>query len=93
MLNLFGESQEKEELFLDMGFPPLNKILSGEYTKGFPYGRVAEIYGPAASGKTLLATLAMIQGQRAGGMAIFTDWECAFSQKFAEQIGLNGNGV
>jgi protein RecA len=54
-----------------------------------PYGRVAEIYGPAASGKTVLATLAMIQAQRQGGMAVFVDWECAFSERFAAEVGLN----
>jgi recombination protein RecA len=80
---------EPEEMFLDTGFPPLNKILGGGYDKGFLYGRVAEIYGPAASGKTVLATLAMIQAQRAGGMALFVDWERAFSVRFAEEIGLD----
>lgn len=89
MLELFGEGQEKEELHLSFGYPPLNKILSGDYVRGLPYGRVTEVFGPPASGKTLLATMAMIEGQRAGGMAIFCDWECAFSQKFAEEIGLN----
>lgn len=83
------DTPEPEELFLDMGFPPLNKILGGDYTKGFPYGRVAEIYGPAASGKTVLATQAMIRAQQQGGMAIFVDWECAFSEAFAEEMGLN----
>lgn len=80
---------EEEELYLDMGYAPLNKILGGDYTKGFPYGRVSEIYGPAASGKTVLATLAMIQAQRQGGMAVFVDWECAFSDRFAQEMGLN----
>lgn len=84
----FQEPEEKEQ-FLCMGYAPLNKILSGTYTGGFLYGRVAEIFGPAASGKTVLATLAMIQAQRAGGMAVFVDWECAFSERFAAEIGLN----
>ena len=83
--------QEKgeEDRYLDMSYPPLNKILSGTYTGGFLYGRVSEIFGPPASGKTALATLAMVQAQRTGGMAVFVDWECAFSVQFAEQLGLN----
>lgn len=88
---LMSKTREVEppEQFLDMGFPPLNKILGGGYDKGLLYGRVSEIYGPAASGKTVLATLAMIQAQRAGGMALFVDWERAFSTAFAEEIGLD----
>ena len=81
--------EKEEEIFLDMGYAPLNKILSGSYAGGFLYGRVSEIFGPPASGKTALATLAMTQAQRAGGMAVFVDWECAFSVQFAEQLGLN----
>ena len=54
-----------------------------------PEGRIAEVYGPPASGKTLLATLMMIQAQRAGGMAIFVDHEHAFNKAFAASFGLN----
>lgn len=75
--------------WLDLGYAPLNMILSGDPAKGFPGGRMIEIAGPAASGKTLLATMAMIAAQQAGGVAIFEDWERAFSAKFAQQIGLN----
>ena len=82
-------TEEAPEVFLDMGYPPLNKILGGNYSNGFLYGRIVEIYGPAASGKTVLATLAMIQGQRAGGMGVFVDWERAMSVPFAQEIGLN----
>lgn len=81
------ETQPKH--WLDMGYPPLNKMISGSYTKGLPGGRIAEIYGPSASGKTLLATMAMIAAQRAGGVAIFIDWERAFNAKFAEEMGLD----
>lgn len=94
-MDAFAESmgklyeEEEDEQFLDMGYPPLNKILGGTYSRGLPYKRVTEIFGPEASGKTVLATLAMVQAQRAGGMAVFVDWECAFSERFAEEIGLN----
>lgn len=75
--------------WLDMAYPPLNHILSGSYTKGLPGGRIIEIYGPSASGKTLLATMAMIAAQRAGGVAVFIDWERAFNAKFAQEVGLD----
>jgi recombination protein RecA len=91
LLAAVGENSENVEpkLWLDMGYAPLNKIISGDPTRGFPAGRMGEIAGPSASGKTLLATLAMIATQRAGGIAIFVDWEQAFSIPLAEMLGLN----
>lgn len=86
-----GENDVEQEPkhWLDMGYPPLNKILSGDYARGLPSGRIIEIYGPSAAGKTLLATQAMIAAQRAGGIAIFIDWERAFNAKFAAEMGLD----
>jgi protein RecA len=91
LLAAVGENDVETEPkhWLDMGYPPLNKMLTGDYTRGLPGGRIAEIYGPSASGKTLLATMAMIAAQRAGGIAIFIDWERAFNSKFAEEMGLD----
>jgi protein RecA len=90
MEKLFSEPEDSKPLtLLNTGYPPLNKILSGQYGGGFPEGRIAEVYGPPASGKTLLATLMMIQAQRAGGMAIFVDYEHAFNKEFAASFGLD----
>lgn len=73
---------------LDMGYPPLNKMLTGSPFRGLTCGRIYEIAGPASSGKTLLATMAMIAAQEQGGIAIMEDWEQAFSADLAAQIGL-----
>ena len=90
MAKLFAEDKEDTpDTFLSTGYPPLDFILSGSYVGGMPEGRIAEVYGPPASGKTLLATLMMIQAQRAGGMAIFVDHEHAFNKAFAASFGLN----
>lgn len=91
LLAAVGENDEQTEPkhWLDMGYPPLNKMLSGSYTRGLPAGRIIEIYGPSAAGKTLLATQAMISAQRAGGIAIFVDWERSFNAKFAQEMGLD----
>jgi recombination protein RecA len=75
--------------WLDSGYAPLNKIITGDYDKGWAYGRMFEIYGGEASGKTVLATLAMKSAQDAGGVAVFVDWERSFNAEFAAQIGLN----
>lgn len=75
--------------WLDMGYGPLNTMISGYPDRGLAGGRMYEIAGPSASGKTLLATQAMIAAQRAGGFAIFVDWEQTFNQEFATRMGLN----
>lgn len=88
---VIGENSTETEPthWLDTGYLPLNKIISGDPARGLPGGRIGEIAGPSASGKTLLATLAMIAAQRAGGIAIFVDWERAFNATLARTLGLN----
>lgn len=88
-----GENSKGSEptSWLDTGYLPLNKMISGDPTRGFAGGRMYEIAGPSASGKTLLATQAMIAAQRSGGCAIFIDWEQTFNQEFATRLGLNCN--
>lgn len=58
---------------------------------GLPRGRVVEIYGPEASGKTTLALEAIAQAQKLGGNAIFVDAEHAFDPTYAEALGINLN--
>ncbi|MDE9125808.1 hypothetical protein PZW08_28955, partial [Klebsiella pneumoniae] len=47
---------QKVSHWIDSGFPPLNKAISGRYDGGFPSGRIVEIFGPPSAGKTFLAT-------------------------------------
>ncbi len=56
---------------------------------GFPKGRVTEIYGPEASGKTTLALHAVAEAQRAGGTAAFIDAEHALDTSYAERLGVD----
>lgn len=56
---------------------------------GFPKGRVIEIYGPEASGKTTLAMHCIAEAQKKGGIAAFVDAEHAFDRFYAEKIGIN----
>jgi len=88
-----GKNDSEDEItnYLDSGYPPLNKIISDDYDKGIPYGRMGEVYGPSAVGKTVIATSLMIAAQRAGGVACFIDWERAFSTPFAREVGLDDN--
>jgi recombination protein RecA len=60
---------------------------------GLPRGRVVEIYGPEASGKTSLALHAVANAQKAGGVAAFIDAEHALDPVYAEAIGVDTNGL
>ena len=56
---------------------------------GLPRGRVIEIYGPEASGKTTLAIHAIAEAQKAGGIAAFIDAEHAFDRFYAQKLGVD----
>lgn len=56
---------------------------------GFPRGRIVEIYGPEASGKTSLALAVIAEAQRRGGQCAFVDAEHALDPAWAEVIGVN----
>ncbi|MBK78175.1 MAG: recombinase RecA [Flavobacteriaceae bacterium] len=56
---------------------------------GYPKGRVIEIYGPEASGKTTLTLHAIAECQKKGGIAAFIDAEHAFDRFYAEKLGID----
>jgi recombination protein RecA len=56
---------------------------------GVPRGRVVEIYGPEASGKTTLALHVIAEAQRTGGIAAFVDSEHALDVAYARNLGVN----
>src|SRR3990167_3740054 len=56
---------------------------------GLPRGRVVEIYGPEASGKTTLTLQTIASCQKAGGTAAFVDAEHALDPIYAEKLGVN----
>ncbi|RFA30978.1 recombinase RecA [Alkalilimnicola ehrlichii] len=56
---------------------------------GLPRGRVVEIYGPEASGKTTIALQAIAQAQATGGTAAFIDAEHALDPSYADKLGVD----
>ena len=56
---------------------------------GVPRGRVVEIFGPEASGKTTLALQVIAQAQRSGGTAAFVDAEHALDPTYASKLGVD----
>jgi len=56
---------------------------------GLPRGRVTEVFGPEASGKTTLTLQVIAEVQRAGGVAAFVDAEHALDPTYAGKLGVN----
>ncbi len=71
------------------GSSMLDLAISNRPNGGFPVGRITEITGLEASGKSLLAAHALANTQKAGGMAVYIDTENAVSREFLEAIGLD----
>lgn len=63
----------------------LDKALGG----GLPKGRIVEIWGYEASGKTMLTLHAISEVQKTGGTCAFVDAEHAFNPEFAENLGVD----
>ena len=75
---------------------PIEGISSGSLSvdlalggKGFPRGRIIEIYGPESSGKTTIALHSVAAAQRAGGIAAFIDAEHALDPSWAKKLGIS----
>lgn len=81
-----GDSKVEEIAVIPSGSLGLDIALG---VGGYPRGRVIEIYGPEASGKTTLAIHAIAEAQKAGGIAAFIDAEHAFDRFYAEKLGVN----
>ncbi|HKT33818.1 MAG TPA: recombinase RecA [Nitrospira sp.] len=60
---------------------------------GFPRGRVIEIFGPEASGKTTLTLHAIAEVQKSGGVAAFIDAEHALDLTYARKLGVQADDL
>ena len=80
--------------------PPIGVIPTGSIALdvalgvgGLPRGRVVEVYGPEASGKTTVALHAVANAQAAGGIAAFIDAEHALDPEYARAIGVDTDAL
>ncbi|WP_151708872.1 recombinase [Acinetobacter brisouii] len=91
LLKGIGDNHEEQAVtqWVDTGNPELNRIISGKYDGGLPFGRMIEVFGEPSTGKTADATEWMVRAQQMGGCAIFIDWERSFDVRLAEGFGLN----
>ena len=80
-----GEAKRMEVETIPTGCLSLDLALG---VMGVPRGRVVEIYGPEASGKTTLAQHIVAEIQKMGGIAAFVDAEHALDPEYARKIGV-----
>lgn len=81
-----GEQRDIEPVaVIGTGAPSLDAALG---CGGYPRGRVVEVFGPEASGKTTLTLHAIAECQRAGGVAAFVDAEHALDLRYAASLGV-----
>ncbi|MFH1745046.1 MAG: recombinase RecA [bacterium] len=82
----FGEARKVDVDAVPSGCLSLDLALG---IGGVPRGRIIEIYGPEASGKTTLAQHIIAEVQKLGGIAAFVDAEHALDPDYAAKIGIN----
>jgi recombination protein RecA len=81
-----GERVVEQVPVISTGCPSIDAALG---CGGYPRGRVTEIYGPEASGKTTLTLHAIAECQKAGGVAAFIDAEHALDVVYAKKVGVD----
>ena len=81
-----GEGRTADVPGIPTGALSLDIALGG---RGLPRGRIVEIYGPEASGKTTVTLHAVAMAQKAGGVAAFIDAEHALDPGWAKRIGVD----
>lgn len=87
---LLGQSTNSNIEAISTGSILIDEIIG---IGGLPRGRIVEIYGPEASGKTTLAMQAIAQSQRNGGICAFIDAEHALDPAHAKRLGLDTDNL
>lgn len=75
--------------WISSGCSMLDLAISNRPRGGFPVGRITEITGLEASGKSLLAAHTLAETQKKGGLAVYIDTESATSSEFLTAIGVD----
>jgi recombination protein RecA len=86
----FGEARKSDVDAVSTGCISLDLALG---IGGVPRGRIIEVFGPEASGKTTLAQHIIAEVQKQGGIAAFIDAEHALDPDYAKKIGVDVNNL
>lgn len=85
---MLGESTSNNIEAISTGSILINRAIG---IGGLPVGRIVEIFGPEASGKTTLAMHVIAQAQKRGGICAFVDAEHALDVTYAKNLGINAD--
>ncbi|QOR76833.1 MAG: recombinase RecA [Thermoflavifilum sp.] len=83
---VMGEKADRQMEVISTGSLGLDLALG---VGGFPRGRIIEIYGPEATGKTTIAIHAIAEAQKKGGICAIIDAEHAFDSSYAQRLGVD----
>lgn len=83
-----GESQNNNIEAISTGSILIDRAIG---IGGLPVGRIIEVFGPEASGKTTLAMHVIAQAQKRGGICAFIDAEHALDVTYAKNLGINAD--
>jgi recombination protein RecA len=75
--------------WISSGCDMLDLAISNRPNGGFPVGRITEVTGLEASGKSLLVSHVVAETQKKGGLAVYIDTESASSAEFMSAIGID----
>ena len=84
-----GEAPTDVKEFISTGSSMLDLAIANRPNGGIPVGRITEITGMEAAGKSLVAAHILAETQKKGGLAVYIDTESAASTDFLEAIGVN----
>jgi recombination protein RecA len=88
---LDGDDQTPTDLteWVSTGSTLLDLAIANRPGGGFPVGRIVELQGMEASGKSLVMAHVLANTQKQGGLAVYIDTENALSEEFLEAIGVD----
>ena len=84
-----ADSPSNVSEWISSGCDMLDLAISNRPNGGFPVGRITEVTGLEASGKSLLVSHVAAETQKKGGLAVYIDTEAASSAEFMSAIGID----
>ena len=75
--------------FVGTGSYALNKIISGDYTKGIPIGMITQFIGESSTAKTVFGTHILKEAQAKGYYSMMVDSENSYNPEFATHLGID----
>ena len=82
-------SDEPASEFISTGCYALNRVITGDYSKGLPVGGILQLQGNSSTGKTLFATTFLTAAQKEGWYTKLLDAENTYSSDFGKKLGVN----